>query len=202
MKTLLENKNQIATEISNFQLHEVNLQNAKAAFDKLNLGVPFTSYLLVKLRKDTEATVREILMSKIPDKDKATGLKIDKENAIKGLKMPDLRELKNLLAVTHIEHLDYFKFGETVSLDEDKLDSYLNKYRVLATSKEVEKLFNTVTDLQNTLQSLSGQVNGFVQVDSNNNVVGGIYELFYYKNNRFEIRMDAFRALRTKLVNI
>jgi hypothetical protein len=174
------------------------------AFLELELeDTQMTRDLLDKLiDKPTEA-IKAIYKARIKPVDAETGLLVNVEQRLNNMVLPDLTKLKetchilNTDAARH-EYLSLFDISDTINLNEQRLELYLDRYRFYTDDEYALKLYNQLQQVVTIFNSINTESNF---ITSNNSIVTyDLGELVKINaDQRLELKESGYKALLRKL---
>lgn len=191
---LFEDTRSIELAVNNIRLTEKRFNVILEAFNKLDLKVTMTKALMIQLIKSPYNTVQSIYMAKIPEENKETGLRIDKETVLKTLQIPDLKELNQAVESFNPEFIDLMNFGKSVSCDEGRLNEYFNRFRIYAKTEAESLLFDRLKSIENQLNALDEQLHFLPKDERLGTLNFNLGEIFRYKNG-IVLRSEGFKNL-------
>jgi hypothetical protein len=201
MKLLFEDTRRIENAIQNIRIEEKRFNTVLIAFDKLGLKIKMNRELLLDLIKSPENTIKVIYLERIPEIDPTTKLKVNREAILRGLQLPDLKELKQATDHLNPEQIDLFNIGAEITLDDVKLQSYLDRFRVYAKSSEELSLYERLKALEGNLNELDKLVGLIPSRDKKPSAMTfNLGELFGY-NNGVILKAEGFTTLSRRLTN-
>jgi hypothetical protein len=203
-KLLFTNAQGISLSIGNIQIFEMKVQAVINAFLELELeDTQMTRDLLDKLiDKPTEA-IKAIYKARIKPVDAETGLLVNVEQRLNNMVLPDLTKLKetchilNTDAARH-EYLSLFDISDTINLNEQRLELYLDRYRFYTDDEYALKLYNQLQQVVTIFNSINTESNF---ITSNNSIVTyDLGELVKINaDQRLELKESGYKALLRKL---
>lgn len=156
-------------------------------FDALKLGVSIESkYFLNRLIDDADQVVYLIFRDRIPAKDPATGLEVDKDAKMKGLKLPSLTRLKELIKglenkQTIDERLSFMDLSKgRLIINEDYFQNHCDQnYRTVTYDPAVVEAYQAFKELEKAINKLQDVVK-FAEPDRHSN--SPVLRLYDYDN--------------------
>jgi len=179
------------------------VQQVVDVFLSLNLVDAISDELVKHILQNPENTVKSIYMQRLPEVDKQTGLKNNKEKMISQMELPDLSELKESVEVVKnagIEFNFYDIKNNKVVINEKEVNRSLDVYRKYANNEKEAELFDKLEHLKDVLNELNENT-GFLKASNQSGLNYNLKNLFRYRIGRLEIKQDGFFNIVRKFAN-
>jgi hypothetical protein len=157
--------------------------------------------MIKKILKDGPgALIRDIYKDRIPAIDERTGLRNNKDAILAQTILPDVGAFETGYIALSSNDLGLFDFGETVELNEEKLEKYLERFRYSSDDPDILKAYDDLTEIASLLNKLNAKTR-FFPLGQN---IGGIAhnfsldDLFVISPTGFQITLESFKnAIKT-----
>jgi hypothetical protein len=196
-KLLFENKRLIENETSSIS------QSAKSIdyiieFWKTNQLGKLTHALVRDIVSKPDATIKEIYKNKLPDTDPYTGLKNNKDKLLDGQELPHLdpERLRLVEIAVNKEYLSLFDLGEEATVNQMRLEKYIDKYRYYTDSADVLTLYEELLQIAERLNKLNSKFEFQplhpTSYGESDYFFDGLSELYSITPDGLKIKPDAF----------
>jgi hypothetical protein len=192
-KMLFENTHRIDTERSRFWAAGNEL-NAINEFFKANKLGKLDPKLIIKFIDNSQKVIGEIIKSRIPDVNEYTQLRNDKDAILNQMELPHAGRMETGYIKLSINDLSLFDFGDTVTLNEDRLEKHFDSFRYFSDNPEVIEAYDELTDIAAELTRLNNKLKFIPQ--GQNNLEGQHYDLGEVIANTptgFKLQLDGFK---------
>jgi hypothetical protein len=203
-RMLFEDQQRITLAYANIDIFKKKVQRIVDEYLTLELDTPVTREFLYQLINSPREKVRDIYKSRLPSVDLATGLKVNVDQHLNNLVMPDLKLLVELCSDIKVDSTAVGEFmplliiSDTIELNEDKINSYMDRYRLYSDNAATLKLHAQLSQVAVILNSINASV-GFTA--STNSILS--YDLgqimMFDSNKQIVLSMDGFKKLTYKL---
>jgi hypothetical protein len=200
-KILFEDSRAIDNMKDNLEYELQRLRELQAQFNKLGLSSPLSGELIRQMKNgNLEAIIRGLFRDLLPERDEHTNLPFDKEKWLNLTAIPSLRPLKEAIDRIHSDMIQFVKFTPEIELNEERVETYLDKFRIYASSPEVEKLHDALKRLEANLNEVDSLARFVVVDERSHSVVFDLGTVFsWQEKSGFIIKMEAFKALLPKI---
>ncbi len=137
-------------------LKELNELNAFLTEHRIG---PLTGEMVGPFLRNPREALRAIYAAKIPETDAFTGLKNNKDKMLEGQQLPVAPTADSFPYIGQVkDELYVFDFGETVTLNAERFESYLNGFRYVSSDPEVIQAYDDFQALAKQLDKLNSKL--------------------------------------------
>lgn len=192
-QTLFENKQFIDSATAKLEKAQDELNALNDFLSDHKLG-PLTLDLALKFTKNPTEALRGLYKEKIPALNEFTGLQNDKDAMISQMKLPEAPRADSFTWVGLAEDsLHVFDFGKTVSINPDRLQEHLNRWRYITSDPAQIEAFEDFKALAKQLDKINDKLN-FIQLAPGNspNLDYRLGEVLAFTSRGFEVQKTGF----------
>jgi hypothetical protein len=135
-RTYFEDKHRITVEIAKLEKAEAELKCIERFLKSHKLG-QLTEEVAKKFVKNSREALRDMYKEKIPEVNEYTGLKNNKEAMLEQMQLPIAPGTQNFGAILMAGALYVFDFGDTVTINKERLEKHLNEFRFITSDPEI-----------------------------------------------------------------
>lgn len=190
-KLLFEDEHMIKIETFKIQSCIGELNDLNEFFKKYSLCKLNPEAIKKLIRLGPLEDIRELYKSKIPDINEITGLRNNKDQILKTMELPviDPVSLGNIKLC--VEQLSLFDFEDAVTLNEDRLQKHLDKFRYYSDNPDIVSAFDDLTEITKMLNKANDKLKFYPKGHN----FGGIAHNVSL-NDVFSIGPDGFRLTK------
>lgn len=158
-RILFENSQSINSEIGKLDKAQAELNDLNDFLTSHKLG-PLTRELALKFKANPAEALRDLYREKIPAVNEFTGLPNDRNRMLEQMRLPEAPRADSLIWVGLAEDaLHVFDFGETIEINDGRLQEHLNAWRYITSDPEIISAYEDFKALGKHLDRLNAKLN-------------------------------------------